>query len=199
MWHKFCWRQLTFTPTEFPSRILQWAECRDMWHYRPLCTCATIYLLKVMFWLLNFISNCHLKGPPWQLPIDIQIPDWKRDSSYFQKKNQKCSWYYSFSHSCVSRLSGRHCCGCQCWLFDSSFPIYPSKPWKNISSNELCLPSPAHRPQLSQQAASRTRVPAYCMVGCCVDDNAITRISVFTEGRLATVVSQLSLRLCVSS
>lgn len=59
-------------------------------------------------------------------------------TSFYKKDMTVCWWYYPFSHSCTSRLSGRQCGGCQCWLLKAVFPIYPSK-HENISSNELSL------------------------------------------------------------
>lgn len=50
-----------------------------------------------------------------------------------------CWWHYPTSHSCISRLSGRQCGGCQCWLLKAVF-LFTHQNTESISSNELSLP-----------------------------------------------------------
>lgn len=60
-------------------------------------------------------------------------------TSVYKKDMTVCWWYYPFSHSCISRLSGRQCDGCQCWLLKAVF-LFTHQNIENISSNELSLP-----------------------------------------------------------
>lgn len=84
-----------------------------------------------------------------------------------------------------SRLSRELTCWLSVLAFENSFPIYPSKRGKKTetakTSPVMSCPSPPREWKelgLSQQAASPTLAPAYCMLSWCADDNAITRISV---------------------
>lgn len=104
----------------------------------------------------------------------------------------------SFTHSCISRLSGRQRAGCQRSLLKTVF-LFTHQNTENIPSNELSLPSPPKNKDPgshSEQRLPYSRLPN-CMASWCADDNAITRISVSAESSLAAVVPRPSLSLSV--
>lgn len=118
---KFCWRQLTFTPTDFSSQSLKWAAKEWEGEVRDI---ISLSLPAAPFtyskWGANY--NPYLKLPLQSAPIDSCPLIYKSliekgaadiSTSFYEKDMTVCWWYYPLSHSCVSRLSGRQCGGCQ--------------------------------------------------------------------------------------
>lgn len=113
-------------------------------HYQPLLTCSPIHLLTARGLIIMLISRLPISSATIDsctLIYKSLIEKGAADifASVHTKDMTVCWWYYPYSHSCISRLSGRQCGGCQWWLLKAVF-LFTHQNIENISSNELSLP-----------------------------------------------------------
>lgn len=97
--HKFCWRQLTFTPTDFSTQSSKWVakkQGRTVHAFISLSLPADSFTYSQQGANYNpYLPTATSKCPHWHLPIDIQITHWKRANWYFHFLFIRKIWQYA--------------------------------------------------------------------------------------------------------